>query len=221
MSKKAKIQDFIPDDINANKGTQRGSYLLEQSLHSHGAGRSILVDKAGRIIAGNKTAEAAASVGLDDAVVVKTNGNQVVVVQRTDIDLDSAEGRALAIADNRVSEASLDWDVGALLQISKDVDLTDFWFEDELDMLGIKVESQEGENGPLSQFSGESGPGRVPGASFGETWHIGDHRVICGNADKASEIVAAIRGWQDHTGMTATHESGKTFSDICRERGYE
>ena len=221
MSKKAKIQDFIPDNINANKGTQRGSYLLEQSLHNNGAGRSILVDKAGRIIAGNKTAEAAASVGLDDAVVVKTNGNQVVVVQRTDIDLDSAEGRALAIADNRVGEVSLAWDSEALIQISKDVDLTEFWFEDELDMLGIQVESQAGENESLSHFSSSEGPGQGGRATFGETWHIGPHRVICGDVEKMSEIVAAIRGWEEYTGLSATHENGKSFSDVCKERGYE
>ena len=43
------------DSRNANKGTERGLALLDKSLRQYGAGRSILVDKNGRVIAGNKT----------------------------------------------------------------------------------------------------------------------------------------------------------------------
>lgn len=52
-----RISDLIPDDRNANKGTERGNGLLERSLQQYGAGRSILIDKNNRIIAGNKTVE--------------------------------------------------------------------------------------------------------------------------------------------------------------------
>ena len=130
--KKAKISDLIPDNINANKGTQRGSAMLEKSLREYGAGRSVLVDKAGRIIAGNKTIEAAGSIGLDDAVMVETDGTRVVIVKRTDLDLDSPQGRGLAIADNRVAEVGLDWDLDALEKIGEELDLREFWFDDEL-----------------------------------------------------------------------------------------
>ena len=43
-----------PDQHNANKGTERGKELLDQSIKELGAGRSILVDKDGHVIAGNK-----------------------------------------------------------------------------------------------------------------------------------------------------------------------
>jgi len=39
---------------NANRGTERGTSALESSLELYGAGRSILLDKNGIIIAGNK-----------------------------------------------------------------------------------------------------------------------------------------------------------------------
>ena len=68
--KKVKISDLIPDNVNANRGTKRGSGMLERSLRQYGAGRSVLVDSSGRIIAGNKTVEAAGSIGLEYAVVV-------------------------------------------------------------------------------------------------------------------------------------------------------
>lgn len=47
------------DKRNANRGSLRGKRLVEQSLAELGAGRSILVDKAGNIIAGNTTHAAA------------------------------------------------------------------------------------------------------------------------------------------------------------------
>ena len=131
-TKRIKISELTPDDINANKGTQRGSGMLEKSLRDYGAGRSVLVDRSGRIIAGNKTIEAAGAIGLEDAIVVETDGTQVIVVKRTDLDLDSPQGRGLAIADNRVAEVGLEWDMEALEKIGEELDLGEFWFDDEL-----------------------------------------------------------------------------------------
>lgn len=145
-AKTVKISELTPDDINANKGTARGSAMLEKSLREYGAGRSVLVDKAGRIIAGNKTIEAAGSIGLEDAVLIETDGSQVVIVKRTDLDLDSPQGRGLAIADNRVAEVGLDWDMEALEKIGEELDLGEFWFDDELpeiDFGGIEDSDEE------------------------------------------------------------------------------
>ena len=88
-----KISDLTPDDKNYNKGSEFGNSLIEKSLRKFGAGRSILIDKNNRIIAGNKTIENAASIGLDDIIVVETTGNQIVAVKRMDIDIDSKKGR--------------------------------------------------------------------------------------------------------------------------------
>jgi hypothetical protein len=111
VPKITRVRDLVPDGKNANKGTERGSGMLEHSLRSYGAGRSVLADKNGRIIAGNKTVEMAASIGMDKVQVVETDGRTLVVVQRTDLDLETdAKAKELAIADNRISEVSLDWD---------------------------------------------------------------------------------------------------------------
>jgi hypothetical protein len=57
MSETVKLSTLIPDGKNANLGSPRGNQMIEDSLRQYGAGRSILLDKHGRIIAGNKTAE--------------------------------------------------------------------------------------------------------------------------------------------------------------------
>ena len=143
---KAKLSDLTPDDRNANKGTQRGTGVIEDSLRKYGAGRSILIDRNGRIISGNKTAEAAASIGLENVRIIETDGHEIVAVKRTDLDLDSKEARELAIADNRAGELNLDWDVDALTALEAEgVDLDGLFYEDELQALLGRV-TGEAEN---------------------------------------------------------------------------
>ena len=136
--KRVKISDLTPDQQNANKGTARGSKALEDSLRKFGAGRSILVDKAGNVIAGNKTLEEAGQLGIEDVIIVETDGKQLVAVKRTDLAIDSPEGRGLALADNRVGQLNLDWDADVIKALQDDgVDLSGLWSEDELgELLG-------------------------------------------------------------------------------------
>ena len=112
------IESLVPDNKNFNKGTQFGDHLMDESLRRFGLGRSILIDKNNRIIAGNKTAEKAADIGFTDVVVVEVDGNQLVAVKRKDIDLDSAKGRELALADNATRKANLAWDEELMAELS-------------------------------------------------------------------------------------------------------
>ena len=105
-----KIENLVPDDMNANKGTEYGQHLIENSLRKF--------DRNNRIIAGNKTIENAANIGLDNVIVVETDGNQIVAVKRKDIDLDSEKGREMALADNATSDANLQWDENAIENIT-------------------------------------------------------------------------------------------------------
>lgn len=106
----SKIDELKFDDKNFNKHTEFGMGLLEKSLNKFGAGRSILVDKDDNIIAGNGIVEAAANAGLTKTKVVETTGDELVVVKRTDVALNSAQGREMALADNATAKADLDWD---------------------------------------------------------------------------------------------------------------
>lgn len=103
---KIKVSDLQFDDNNLNNGTDEGNAMLEHSLQKLGTGRSILVDKNGKIIAGNKTTEAALKLGMNDAIIVESDGKKLVVVKRTDVDLDTKKGRELAIADNQVQDVN-------------------------------------------------------------------------------------------------------------------
>jgi predicted nicotinamide N-methyase len=125
------ISQLILDEKNANKGTKRGHALLGASLEKYGAGRSVVVDRHNRVIAGNKTIEAAVAAGMKSIAVIETDGSSLVAVQRGDLDLKKdKKARELAIADNRVSEIDLSRDPVILDEL--DVDLTKFWNENEL-----------------------------------------------------------------------------------------
>ena len=98
------------DDKNFNKHTEYGMSLLEKSLRENGAGRSILVDKDDNIIAGNGIVEAAINAGISKTRIVEVTGDELVVVKRTDLELDSKQGREMALADNATAAADLSWD---------------------------------------------------------------------------------------------------------------
>ncbi len=133
MTETATINDLRQDDHNANTGTDRGREMVRQSLQDYGAGRSVLLDRNNRIIAGNKTVEAAAAAGMNEVLIVETTGDQIVAVKRTDLDLNDPRVRELAIADNRTAEVGLQWDPAALEQLqAAGVNLEQFWGEDEL-----------------------------------------------------------------------------------------
>lgn len=115
----ANISDLRFDDKNFNKHSARGMGLLEKSLQKHGAGRSILIDKNGNIIAGNGIVEAAGNIGLEDVQIVESDGKKLIAVKRTDIDLNTKEGREMALADNATASADLVWDKDILSEVSE------------------------------------------------------------------------------------------------------
>ena len=106
----ATIKDLKFDDKNFNKHTVKGMGMLEKSLQQFGAGRSILIDKDNNIIAGNGIVEAAGQAGLENVKIIETTGDELIAVKRTDVSLNSAQGREMALADNATASADLAWD---------------------------------------------------------------------------------------------------------------
>lgn len=112
------ISDLQFDDKNFNQHTAKGMGLLEKSLQQFGAGRSILIDKDNNIIAGNGIVEAAGNIGLEDVQIVESDGKKIIAVKRTDVSLNSEEGRQMALADNATAAEDLAWDNDAISEVS-------------------------------------------------------------------------------------------------------
>lgn len=164
----SKIADLSPDPRNANKGTDRGLDMLKTSLREYGAGRSLLLDKHGVVIAGNKTLEAAASVGIERVRVVETDGTEIIAVKRIDLDLsEDARAKALAVADNRVAEIGLSWDAEVLDELSAShVELSHLFTNEELALIVLDAQDAMSANNHQSNDEDQPSPSGAPVISY-------------------------------------------------------
>lgn len=133
------ISDLIqtPDKENPRVRTPRGRRVIEHSLRTLGAGRSVLADEMGQIIAGHGTVEAAAKIGITKVRMVPTDGKELIVVQRSN--LTAKQKKEMAIADNQ-SAALGEWNPD-IEELSEGVDLEEYFTANEL-------ESIAGDSGP-------------------------------------------------------------------------
>jgi hypothetical protein len=190
-----KLTSLIPDRTNANRGTKRGRKALESSLKKYGAGRSILIDRNGRIIAGNKTVEAAEKIGIENVIVVPTDGKQIVAVQRMDLDIDSVAGRELAYADNRVGELSLDWDPAQMLaDIDAGIDLSAMFEDEELAMMLAELKSNDNVNDTEPQIDRAEELRQKWNVESGQLWQLGNHILACGDSTDLNLIERLSNG---------------------------
>lgn len=93
--------------------------MIETALNRVGAGRSLVATKDGTIIAGNATLEAAASAGIEEAIIVPTYGDRLIIHQRMDLETGDARSVELAIYDNRAGELAT-WDPDVLAELEAD-----------------------------------------------------------------------------------------------------
>ena len=130
------ITQLRHDKKNFNKGTDEGKDMMEKSFKEHGAGRSVLLDKDNNIIAGNKSTSAARKAGIKKVRVIETDGTELIAVKRTDISIDSKEGREMALLDNRTAQVNLSWDEVELASVQADIegfDAADFGFDIDIE----------------------------------------------------------------------------------------
>ena len=206
-----RIVDLVSDPRNANKGTARGRDALAQSLRTYGAGRAVLIDRHGCVIAGNKTVEEAKRLHIP-LRVVKTDGQHLIAVQRQDLDLKTdARAQALAIADNRVGELDLEWDVDMLKQLhAGGLDLSAFWTESEFAALFAEVKTGlTDENAVI-----EPGPTDIV---RGELIVMGRHRLLCGDATSAGDVRRLLDGMSPLL-MTTDPPYGVSYDPAWRHR---
>jgi DNA modification methylase len=186
------IAQLILDDRNANKGTKRGRAMLEDSLRSYGAGRAVLVDKNNRVMAGNKTVEAAIAAGMKRIAVIKSDGDVLVAVQRGDLDLKKdKKAKELALADNRVSEIDLSWDPAILDEL--DIDLTKFWNENEISAL-LKDFRTTDLSAPAPKLDQAEKLQKKWKTKRGQIWVVGDHRIMCGDSLSEADVTKLMDG---------------------------
>lgn len=122
-----KIKDLKPDPRNANKHSEFGTGLLENSIRDLGLGRSVLISRDDVLIAGNGVHEAAGAIGLEKVKIVETDGKELIAVKRMDIQSGTPEFYKMALADNIVAQKNIVLDTEIVEGIVQDFPATKTW----------------------------------------------------------------------------------------------
>jgi len=198
-----------PYKANARTHSHTQIRKIAESVKRFGFCNPILIDDDHQIIAGHGRVEAAKFLGLTRVPALRLSH------------LSDAEKRAYIIADNRLAElASWDRDVLAielegLRDLNFNVELTGF----DIGEVNIILDDAD----EVSRPNAASGEISHPAVSQGgDQWVLGEHRLVCGDAENELAYVSAdivIRHWQRFTGKSAMLVgTTKSFDDIKNDR---
>lgn len=171
------------DAHNYRTHDEKNLKLIKKSLKELGAGRSIVIDSEGEIIAGNATYKQAQELGLP-VQVVETDGKRLIVVKRTDLKTQDKKRKKLALADNSTSD-KVQWDFD---HIAADFDLEELpdWGIEDLPNTSPVQAIEEDDAPEVSETT--------PRAKKGDIWQLGDHRLMCGDSTVVTDVEKLMNG---------------------------
>ncbi|MHA1559283.1 MAG: site-specific DNA-methyltransferase [Alphaproteobacteria bacterium] len=163
----------MPLGRETRRHNERQIRKIARSLERFGFVLPIVVDPRKQVIGGWALVQAARRLGLTEVPTVEIS------------DLAEADVRALRLALNRLSDDA-EWDrtelaaeVVEILEIDTNFDLDITGFETaEIDLMIESIGEDEDEDDVLPPLDGE----RPPVSRSGDLWHLGAHRLLCGDA---------------------------------------
>ena len=199
------------DPANARAHPARSVDAIAASLARFGQQRPILRDRKGVVVAGNGVLQAALKLGWTHVAAV-------------DSELRGVERTAYAIADNRLAELS-EWDNDVLRQLLADIP------EDAREVIGLTAADLEAMGIKAADELVEDEtpePAPVAVTEPGDLWHLGEHRLLCGDSTNAGDVDRVLAGRRpvlvstdppyvvDYTGVRPD-KTGKDWSNLYRE----
>jgi DNA modification methylase len=171
-----------PDPANARQHNDANLSAIEASLRRFGQVEPLIINAATKqIVGGHGRLAAMRSLGWSECDIVE-------------VDLNSIDATALAIALNRSAELAT-WDEETLARL-----LASLKDEDALDGVGF---SDNELNELLAQFDTATNditdvepgdPPENPVTRLGDLWVLGDHRLLCGDSTKSEDVARLMNG---------------------------
>ena len=171
------------DALNYRTHDEKNLKLIKKSLKELGAGRSIVIDAEGEIIAGNATYKQAQELGLP-IKVIESDGKSLIVVKRTDLKTQDKKRKKLALADNSTSD-KVEWDFD---HIAADFDLS------ELPDFGIEALPDMAPVEPVEEDDAPEVSETTPRAKKGDIWQLGNNRLMCGDSTVITDVEKLMNG---------------------------
>ena len=174
------IKDLKQDKRNFRKHNQQNLDLIKKSVSEVGLGRSVVIDNENEIVCGNGLVST-----LDKNTpikVIETDGSELVVVKRTDLNTNDEKRKQLAIMDNSTSDSS-EFDLESL-QADFDVEQLQDW--------GLDVEFESLEEKEIIE---DEVPEEVETkCKLGDIWQLGSHRLMCGDSTSITDVEKLMDG---------------------------
>lgn len=169
------------DAHNYRKHSDKNKSLINKSLKECGAGRSIVIDNDGEIIAGNGIYEQAQKLKIPTKII-ETDGSELVVVKRTDLNTNDEKRKQLAIMDNSTSDSS----EFALESLQADFDV------EQLQDWGLDVEFESLDEQEIIE---DEVPEEVETkCKLGDIWQLGNNRLMCGDSTSITDVEKLMNG---------------------------
>jgi DNA modification methylase len=185
--KTVSLADLHPAPHNARKHSKVQLRKLAKSLQTFGFIAPILADKNGTILAGHARFEAAKILGMTQVPVIYVHH------------LTEVQAKAYSLADNKLTDLST-WDDAKLAVQLKDISELALSFEVEATgfeppEIDFRIQSLEETESLDRADDFRLASGKQVSVS-GDVWHLGDHRLLCGNSLERASYATLMAGIQ-------------------------
>jgi len=213
-----KISELKPHPKNPRKHPDVLIDKLQKSIQEFGFTNPVLISKDNMILAGHARCKAAEKLGITEVPTIK-------------LDFEGAKADAYVILDNKLNELS-EWDNDLLLGMIKDIEANNFdvsltgFDSDELADLFAKMDNNEVQE---DDFDVEKAIQEESFVKSGDLWHLGRHRLLCGDATKFEDMQKLMKGREANLCVTDapynvnySGSKGKILNDnMPKEQFYE
>jgi site-specific DNA-methyltransferase (adenine-specific) len=129
---------------------------------------------------------------------VDSDPDTLVAVRRKDVDLDTKEGREMAMLDNLTTQVNLAWDKAELENVMSDVEGFD------PDQYGLDLDLAEPpQEEPVEEDDFDEDKDVIETiCQPGDLWQLGNHRLMCGDSTKKEDVAKLMQGELAHLWLT-------------------